>query len=73
MDSSTRNDEKITPEDIESKVREIFEGAQEEVASTKSQLTTILGILAIIVVLLSYVMGRRGGRKRSTVVEVRRM
>lgn len=73
MDSSNRNDDKITPDDIEAKVREIFEGAQEEVASSKSQLTTVLGILAIIVVLLSYLLGRRGGRKRSAVVEVRRM
>jgi hypothetical protein len=73
MDRSTRTEDKITPDDIEAKFREVFEGAQEEVSSTKSQLTTILGILAIVLVLLTYVLGRRGGRKRQTVVEIRRM
>lgn len=73
MDSSNGTDEKISPDDIEAKLREIFEGAQEEVSSTKSQLATILGIIAIVVVLLSYLLGRRGGRKRSAVVEIRRM
>lgn len=70
---NTATDEKVTPEDIESKIREIFEGARDEVGEAKSQMTTVIGILAIVIVLLSYVFGRRTGRKRTTVVEVRRM
>jgi hypothetical protein len=72
MDNAN-GDEKVTPDDIEAKIREIFEGAREEVGSAKSQLTTILGIIAIVILLLSYIFGRRAGAKRTTVVEVRRM
>lgn len=73
MGSAAATEEKITPDDIESKVREIFEGAREDVASTKSQLTTVLGLVAILVVLLSFLMGRRAGKKNTTVVEIRRV
>lgn len=73
MGSATSTEEKISPDDIEAKMREIFEGAQEGVADTKSQLTTLLGIVGIVVVLLAYVFGRRAGRKRTTLVEIRRL
>jgi hypothetical protein len=69
----TSADDPVTPDDIEAKLRDIFDGAREEVGEARSQLTTVLGIIAILIVLLSYVLGRRTGRKRSTVVEVRRM
>lgn len=73
MSAAATDDDKVTPDDIEAKVREIFEGAREEVASTKSQLTTILGLVAIAVVLLSFLLGRRAGKKNTTVVEIRRV
>ena len=66
-------DDNVTPDDIEAKLRELFDDARDEASDAKGPLTTILGIVAIVILLLSYIMGRKAGRKRTTVVEVRRM
>jgi hypothetical protein len=66
-------DEKITRDQIEAKFREMTIGATEEVEGVKSQ---ALGIgLAVVVasVAIVYLLGRRRGRRRSTIVEVRRI
>lgn len=72
-DTDSGAKETVTPEDLEAKAREIFEGARDEVSSAKPQVTTILGIVAILFVLITYIMGRRAGRKRSAIVEIRRL
>jgi hypothetical protein len=63
----------ITRDDIEAKFRELNADATTEVVSVRSQALTIgLGV-AVAVIAVAFLLGRRGGRKRSTVVEVRRI
>lgn len=68
-----QTDRPITRDDLESKMRELVEGARDEVASTKNTLVTAGAIVAVIVLLVAFLLGRRGGRKRTTIVEIRRV
>ncbi len=65
--------EKITRDQIEAKFRELTGEVNEEVASTKSQALTVALAAGVAVVAVVFLIGRRSGRRRSAVVEVRRI
>lgn len=64
---------RITKDDLEAKFRELEGGAREQVASARTTLIAGGAIAVFIVLLLVFLLGRRGGRQRSTVVEIRRV
>jgi len=66
--------EEIERGDIERKFRELQSDVVGSVsAEIKSYAMAAGAVLAIAVVSIAYVIGRRRGRKRSTVVEIRRL
>ena len=66
-------DEKITRDQIEAQFREMTGGVSEEVEGAKSQALAIGLAVVVVSVAVVYLIGRRRGRRRSTVVEVRRI
>ncbi|HEU5302030.1 MAG TPA: hypothetical protein VFW06_07300 [Acidimicrobiia bacterium] len=63
----------ITRADIESKLREIQGGTEAGADAAKGAgIAAVVG-LALLGVLVAYLLGRRRGRKRRTVVEIRRI
>lgn len=64
--------EKITREHLEDKFQAFQQDLQGKVADKKGSLKTIASVAGFVVVLLAYATGRRGGRKRRSVVEIRR-
>jgi hypothetical protein len=64
---------KITRADLETKLREVTGDANETVEAAKPQLVggAVAGLLLAVIV--AYLFGRRRGRKRSAVVEIRRV
>ena len=64
---------KITRDDLEAKFREITGEVSDQVEVAKPQLLAVGAAGAVAVVALAFMLGRRGGRKRSTVVEIRRV
>ena len=63
----------VSRADIEAKLREI-KGEVDDTADNAKPVALIAGVVTVVaVVALAYVMGRRKGRKRTTVVEVRRV
>ena len=64
---------RITRDDIEARFRELNGDVTSEVVSVRSQAITIVAGVAVVVIAVAFLIGRRGGRKRSTVVEVRRI
>jgi cytochrome c-type biogenesis protein CcmH/NrfG len=63
----------ITRADLEQKMREL-QGEVETVGTTAKSYALIAGgIAAVAVIGVAYLVGRRRGKKRSTVVEVRRL
>lgn len=64
---------RISRDDIEAKFRELTGEATEEVASTRSQVVTVGLAVGVALVAVVFLIGRRSGRRRSAVVEVRRV
>ena len=64
---------RITRSDLEDKFRELEGGAREQVESARSTVVTAGVVAALILLLLAYLLGTRKGKKRSTIVEIRRV
>jgi hypothetical protein len=64
---------RITRDDIEAKLRELEGDARDQVASARNTVVTAGIVAALVLLLLAFLLGRRGGRQRSTVVEIRRV
>jgi hypothetical protein len=65
--------DRISRDDIEAKLRELEGDARDQVASVRTTVITAGVVAALIIILLAFLLGRRGGRQRSTVVEIRRV
>ena len=65
--------QKITRDDIEAKFRELTGEVSQEVASPRSQAITVGLAVGVALVAVVFLIGRRNGRRRSAVVEVRRI
>jgi hypothetical protein len=63
----------ITRDDIEAKFRELTGEASDEIESTRSQVVTVGLAVGVALVAVVFLIGRRNGRRRSAVVEVRRL
>jgi cobalamin biosynthesis Mg chelatase CobN len=63
----------ITRRDLESKFRELQGEVESAGESAKSYALIVGAVAAVAVVGVVYLLGRRRGKKRSTVVEVRRL
>ena len=66
-------DGQITRDDLEAKLREVYSGASEQVASTKNTALTIAAVIGILLLALTFLLGVRGGKKKTTIVEIRRV
>jgi hypothetical protein len=63
----------VSRDDIESKLREIRGEAGEVAESNRNYAILAAVATAVVVVAAAYFLGRRKGKKRTTVVEVRRV
>ena len=66
-------EDKITRDQLEAKFREMTGGVTEEVDEIRSQAMAIGLAVVVASVAIVYLIGRRRGRRRSTIVEVRRI
>ena len=62
----------ITPADIKNKLGDIQGEAQEQVESAKNQIIAVGLVVAVLALLIAFLLGRRGGKRASAVIEVRR-
>jgi hypothetical protein len=65
--------DRITRDDLEDKFRELEGDAREQVESARSTAITAGVVGALLLLLIAFLLGTRKGRKRSTVVEIRRV
>ena len=63
----------ITRADIEAKLREIKGEVETTTDTAKPYAIAAVAALAVVVVGVAYALGRRKGRKKTTVVEIRRV
>jgi hypothetical protein len=62
----------ISRDDIRSKLGDLQGEAQQQVAGVKNQAVAAGIGVAVLVLIVAFVLGRRGGRRTSAVIEVRR-
>ena len=65
--------EKITPADLETKMRELQGEVEETTETAKSYVLAGVAVAAVVVFVVAFTMGKRRGRRKSTVVEIRRI
>ena len=63
----------ITRDDIERSLRSIQAGVTNEVRSRKQMLVQGVTIGSVLFIIIVFLLGRRSGRKRNTIVEIRRV
>ena len=63
----------ITRGDLETKLREVSGDVSDSVDAVKPQLFGGAAAVAILALVVAYLFGRRRGRKRSAIVEIRRV
>ncbi len=64
--------EKITRDQIEAKFRELSGDVDDQVDAAKGTAVTVGAVVAVAVVLGVFLFGRSRGRKKTTLIEVRR-
>jgi hypothetical protein len=70
---STTPAQKVTRDDIERSLRAIQTGVESKVVSQRTKIIRGASAAGIVLVLIIFLLGRRSGRKRSAVVEIRRV
>lgn len=71
--AQTAKTERISREDIEAKLRALQGDVQGKVEDRKSMVMVVAGGVGVILVIVFFLLGRRSGKRRSTVVEIRRV
>lgn len=69
----TAPNKRITPGDIEAKLREVAGDVDIQVEAAKPKLIAGAVAAGIAALLIAYLLGRRGGRNRSAQIEIRRL
>lgn len=64
--------DRVTPDDIKAKLTEIQGEATQQVESAKSQLIAAGAVAGLLLLIIAFLLGRRGGKRASAVIEVRR-
>lgn len=64
---------KITPADIEAKLRNVQGQVDSVKEDSKKKMGLVGGGLAVVLLLVIYLIGRNAGKKKSTVLEIRRL
>ena len=73
MSAAPVRSEPITRDDIERSLRSIQTGVTERVKSKKASIVQGATAAGVIIVIIVFLLGRRSGRKRNTIVEIRRV
>lgn len=64
---------KVTPEDLRANFQALQDGVKGKVDDQKSTIQTVAGVGGLLLVLLVFLLGRRSGKKKTTLVEIRRI
>jgi hypothetical protein len=64
---------KITPQDIENRLKALQGDVQGRVDDKKSTIATAAATGGMMLLVIIFLLGRRSGKKRSAVVEIRRI
>lgn len=63
----------ISRDDLENKLRALQGEIKGAVDNQRTNLLAVAGVVGLIVVIVFFLLGRRSGKKKSTIVEIRRV
>ncbi len=63
----------ISKDDLEAKFRQIKTDVDQVTTDKKNQIIPAVGLVAILIMLIAYLLGQRTGKKKSAVVQIRRI
>ncbi|HSM66427.1 MAG TPA: hypothetical protein VK860_08995 [Ilumatobacteraceae bacterium] len=64
---------KITPQEIENQLKSLQGDIQGRVDDKKTSIASVAAGGAVVLLIIFFLLGKRSGKKRSTVVEIRRI
>jgi hypothetical protein len=70
--SQNTADDRIDRDDIKAKLTDLQGEAEQTVDGAKNQLMAIGAGVALLLLILAFLLGRRGGKRSSAIIEVRR-
>ncbi len=70
---SSKDSKQITRDDLEAKLREIHGEVNKAVDAAKPAISAVAVAVGVTVIAVSFLIGMRTGRKKNTVVEIRRI
>lgn len=73
MDDNPTGADRITPDDLRARFRDLQADVDSTAESAKNTAVTVGAVLATVVVLGVFLLGRRRGRRHTTLVEIRRV
>ena len=71
--SNTETPAKITPEDLQNKLQSFQDGVQGKVDDKKSTLMAVGGGALVVLLIVFFLLGKRSGKKKTTLVEIKRI
>ena len=69
----TAASEKITPQQIENQLKSLQGDIQGRVDEKKTSIATVAAGSAVVLMIIFFLLGKRSGKKRSAIVEIRRV
>jgi len=63
----------ISKDDLEAKFRQIKDDVDQVTTEKKNQIIPAVSAVAILVLIIAYLLGQRTGKKKSAVVQIRRI
>ncbi|CAB4569552.1 unannotated protein [freshwater metagenome] len=73
MATTDSSSSRVSRQDIENKLRALQGDVQGKVDDRRSTLLAVAGGVGVALVVVFFLLGRRSGKRRSTVVEIRRV
>jgi len=73
MSKKAAEPDHISPEDLRAKLQSFQDGIHATVDSKRNSLITTGGTALVVLLLIFFVLGKRSGKKKSTLVEIRRL
>jgi hypothetical protein len=64
---------KVTPDDLRANFQALQDGLKGKVDDQRSTLATVAGAGGLLLAIIVFLLGRRSGKKKTTLVEIRRV
>ena len=74
MSAATNSSQsRVSADDLQRKLQSFQDGIQGKVDDQRNTLVTVGGAALVVLLMLMFLLGKRSGRKKSTLVEIRRL